>query len=682
MPHEEHEHAPCACGHTHHDHDHHHDHEHGIDCGCGCSHAHSISVGRIDLKIVATLLGANLLVTAAMVRFVFGWPVVYSDLVAATAAILLGLPLIVEAVRGLATGSSHADELVALAVGASFAMGEYIEAGAIAFFMLISSFIEHRTAEGARKTIESLIRLTPTRASKLTADGEVTVDARDLCTGDRVIVRPGDNIPGDGTIRKGSSTIDESNITGESVPAEKVEGDDVFGGTINHTGVLEVAITRAGKDTTLGQVQALILQAARSRPAGVRLIDQYAGWYTPTVLMLAVITLFLTRDVNRAISLLLLGCPCAFILSAPTAMVAALSAAARLGILVKNVADLEVARNLTAVVFDKTGTLTLGQLVVARLFPSGGVDPVDLLRVCASAEQGSKHPVAKAILETARKANIEPLAVTHSEELAGRGMRAILNGSTILVGRQTWLWEHGVVFEGIDISSAEGLSLLFVAQDGRLLGGIGLEDRARSGARHVLAKLASLGLKRLAMVTGDRRSPAERVARELGGLEVHAETLPAQKVDVVEDFKKQGHTVLVVGDGVNDGPALAAGNISVAMGAAGSDVAIHSASIALMNNHLNRIPFLIELSRRTVSVIRQNLFGVLLYIVAMLVLLTLGWITPMVAAIGHGLSSIIVVFSSARLVRAGEALQEAEERSARAVSAPRLRVVSAASAAA
>lgn len=653
-----------------------------MDCGCGCSHAHSISVGRIDLKIVATLLGANLLVTAAIVRFVFGWPLIYSDLVAASAAILLGLPLIVEAIRGLATGSSHADELVALAVGASFAMGEYLEAGAIAFFMLISSFIEHRTAEGARKTIESLIRLTPTQACKLTADGEVSVDARDLRPGDRVIVRPGDNIPGDGTIRKGSSTIDESNITGESVPAEKVEGDDVFGGTINHTGVLEVDITRAGKDTTLGQVQALILQAASSRPAGVRLIDRYASWYTPTVLMLAVITLFFTRDVNKAISLLLLGCPCAFILSAPTAMVAALSAAARLGILIKNVADLEVARDLTAVVFDKTGTLTLGQLVVARLFPAGDVDPADLLRVCASAEQGSKHPVAKAVLATARKANIEPLAVTQSEELAGRGMRTILDGRTILVGRETWLREQGVAFDGIDIGSADGLSLLFVAQDGRLLGGVGLQDQARPNARHVLSNLKSLGLKRLTMVTGDRRSPAERVARELGGLEVLAETLPAQKVDVVEDLKKHGHTVLVVGDGVNDGPALAAGDISIAMGAAGSDVAIHSASIALMNSHLNRIPFLIELSRRTVSVIRQNLFGVLLYIVAMLVLLTLGWITPMIAAIGHGLSSIIVVFSSARLVRAGEALQEAEEQSTRTASVPRLRVVSAASEAA
>lgn len=640
---------------------------HGGSVGCGCSHDHVSSS-----RIAATVVGANLLITAAIAHYWLVWPV-HADLTAMVAALLLGVPLVLDAVSGLRKGAAHMDTLVVLAVGASFATGQYLEAGSIAFFMLISSFIEHHAAEGARKSIESLIRLTPRQACMLTADGEVTIDARDLRPGNRVLVRPGDNIPGDGVVRQGSSTIDQSNITGESVPVERGVGEDVFGGTINHTGVLEVEITRAGKDTTLGQTQALILKATQNRPASVRLIEQYASWYTPTVLMLAGIVFLMSHDVDMAISLLLIGCPCAFILSAPTAMVAALSAAARLGVLIKNVADLEVAKNLTAVVFDKTGTLTLGELTVARLFPVEGVDPADLLLVCASAEQGSKHPVARAVQQTARRANLEMLPATGTEEVHGRGVRASLNGEPVLVGRESWLVEQGVEPGGIDLSSSAGMSLLFVARDGRMLGAVGLEDSVRPGARQALSKLADLGLQHLAMVTGDRRSPAERVARELKNIEVYAEALPAQKVEIVEDLKRRGHTVLVVGDGVNDGPALAAGHISVAMGAAGSDVAIHSASIALMNSNLNRIPFLVQLSRRTVSVVRQNLLGVLVYIAAMLALLAAGWVTPLVAAIAHGVSSMVVVLSSARLVRAGEDLQEGEVAAASTATAARAR---------
>ncbi len=552
------------------------------------------------------------------------------------------------------------EDLVGLAVLAAFCSGQYVESGAIGFFMLIASFIEHRTAVGARASIESLIRLAPQRAAKLTAEGEVETNAKDLLPGDCVRVRPGDSVPGDGVIRVGTSVIDQANITGESLPVTKGAGDEVFGGTINRTGVLDVQVTRAGQDSTLGRVQGLIRQAAASRPAVVRVIDEYISWYTPVILMAAGVTWFFTKDLSRSIGLLLVGCPCAIILSSPTAMVAALSAAARLGVLIKSVADLEIARKITAIVFDKTGTLTTGKLAVTRLQPAPGVDPAELLRIAASAEQGSKHPVARAIMSVAAKARTGAAAVSEFTEEAGRGVEARLNGSRLRVGREDWLASHGVDLAALEQSRSEGLSLLFVARDRRALGWIGLEDTTRPDAGSALAELAALGVVRRIMITGDRWSPARRVAAAVHCTDVYAEALPADKLALVQQLKAIGHTVAVVGDGVNDGPALAAGHISIAMGAAGSDVAINAASVALMNNRLNRLVFLIHLSKQTARVVRQNLVAVAVYIAAMVILIVLGYVSPIMAAVGHGLSSIAVVFNSARLVRTGEGVVDSD----------------------
>jgi len=341
--------------------------------------------GTLSRQIVATLLGGVLLINSLIAGWLFPENPFYTDVLAFVGALVLGVPLVLNAARELLHGHSHMDELVALAFLASFAQGAaaggenhasgYQAAGAIAFFLLISSLIEHRTALGARASIESLIRITPTRATKIVDGKEVEVEAKDLKPGDKVRVRAGDNIPGDGVVRSGFSTVNQAAITGESLPVDKNSGEEVFGGTINLTGVLEIEITKAGADTTLGKVQELILKAERSRTPIERMIDRYARWYTPTILMLAGIVLFFTDNLNTAISILVLACPCAIVLATPTAMVAALSAAARLGILVKKVTDLESARMLTAIVFDKTGTLTTGKLSVTRLAPAPGVDP-------------------------------------------------------------------------------------------------------------------------------------------------------------------------------------------------------------------------------------------------------------------------------------------------------------------
>ncbi|MEM1210043.1 MAG: cation-translocating P-type ATPase [Planctomycetota bacterium] len=636
----------------------------------------------VELKLIGTLGGGVILLCAILATFVFAesWQAAfternfYAGLLAFIAAIVLGIPILLGAgahvlrraglMRSTRSETANFEELVAVAFLASFAAGRYFEASAVAFFMLLASFIEARTAVGARKTIESLIRITPTRANKLTGEGdgasEVEVDAATLQPGDRVIVRPGDNIPGDGTIRQGMSTIDQANITGESLPVEKGEGDDVFAGTINQTGVLTVEVTRAGKDSTLSKVQDLISQAVETRPAIVRLLDQYAGYYTPVVLMVAFIVFFFTKDLEKSISLILICCPVEVLIAGPTAMVAALSAAARVGVLVKSVGELEIARRVTAIVFDKTGTLTTGKLAVTRLQPADGVDGADLLRVAVSAEKDSRHPVAKAVLAIAKQAKVTPHEVIDFEEVAGRGVRCKVEGSTVMCGRETWLGEQGVDMSGLDAESGEGMSLLFVARDGKAIGWIGLEDKPRKDAAESLSQLEELGVKRRIMITGDRRSAAMRVARQVGITDVEAEALPGDKLELVKGLRAQGHTVAVVGDGVNDGPALAAGNVSIAMGAAGSDVAIHSASVALSNNLLNRIPFLISLSKQTMNVMRQTLIGLLIFIVAMLSLLAMGYINPLIAAAAHGVASLAVVFNSARLVRAGEDLDHPE----------------------
>jgi Cd2+/Zn2+-exporting ATPase len=684
-----------------HDHDHSHDHVHvdGGDC-CSVGAMSNIATAgadpdkKIDFQIVAVLLGVTVLIASFVTMLMYPWEPgidghtgeevmkapVQSAILAAIASILLGGPIVYGAAKGLITGrcshdhgpghahdhaghehvagGSHMEELVAIAIIAAFAEGMYVECAVVAFFMLIASLIEHRTAAGALKTIESLIRITPTKAVLVNEAGEQTeVKAADLKPGDRVLVLPGDNIPGDGKVVEGNSTVDQANITGESVPVEKAPGDEAFAGTINETGRLVIEISRAGEDSTLGKVQSLILQAAQSKPAVVRELSKYASYYTPVVLILAFIIFVFTQDLRNSISLLLIACPCALILCGPTAIVAALSASARLGVLVKSVSDLEVVRRVTAIVFDKTGTLTTGDLSVTRMKPVDGVDGAELLRLCVSAETNSRHPVARAVVEVAEKAKLQPTPTAGFEEVSGRGVKATLeDGSSVYVGREAFLADNGIDVSVLDTSETEGLSLLFVAHNMKAIGWLGLADQPRAGAADALQGLEDAGVKRRVMITGDRWSPARRVAEALGITDFTAEALPGDKLELVEQLKAEGHTVAVVGDGVNDGPALAAGDVSLAMGAAGSDVAINSASIALMNNNLNRIPFMVGLSAKTIAVIRQNLAFTMLYILAMLALLLAGFMVPWVAAVGHGISSIIVIFNSARLVREGEDL--------------------------
>jgi Cd2+/Zn2+-exporting ATPase len=633
----------------------------------------------LRVQIVATLVGGTLLLCSLAAGWLWKQPF-FAALPAAASVALLAAPLVAVAVKDLLAGKAGMNALVALAVIGAVSSGKYQEAAAVAFFMIVSSLIEKRTAAGAEASIESLIRLAPTKASRIAGDGEEMVEATGLRPGDVVRVRPGDTVPADGVVERGASTVNQASVTGESIPAEKAEGDEVFGGTINLTGVLDVQVTKAGADTLLGRVKDLILEAERTKTPIMRLVDQYAAWYTPTILMLVGVVLFFSLKsnpdtaFNRAIAMLVIACPSALILATPTAMVAALSAAARLGVLVKSVATLEAARTLTAIVFDKTGTVTSGVLSVTRLAPAEGVEAGELLQLAASAEQNSRHPVARAVTEMARRARVNLAQATRFEEVAGRGVIAEFDdGQTILVGRASWLAEtashpHQIDAAALDAiqssSDAEGLSVLHVVRNGRHIGWIGLEDNARPEAAGAVDRLKTMGISRLVLLTGDRASVAKRVAGQMHFDDFKAEVLPHEKLEMVDALKAAGHRVAVIGDGVNDAPALAAGDVSIAMGAAGSDVAIHSATIALLNSNLDRIPFLIDLSRKTIAVIRQNMVIGGLFIIAFVSLAGAGYVSPVMAALLHVVSGLAVVFNSARLVRCGEQLEQAEAAAA------------------
>ncbi len=620
--------------------------------------------GRASIFILGILFGGILVINAYVAEWLFEDDF-HSKAMALAGALLLGVPIVLHAASSLLRGQMHMDELVALAVVASITAMDYKAAGLVAFFLLLANLIETRTALGARASIEGLVHLAPKKAHRVGSDGtETLVDPLELCPGDTIRIRPGDNIAADGNIIAGQSSINEANVTGESIPVDKATGDEVFSGTINVAGSIDVEVARAGADTTLGKVQKLILEAEKTRIPIMRMIDKYAGWYTPTILMLAGAVLFFTRDMNRAITMLVVACPCSIVLAVPTAMVAALSCAARLGILVKDVSTLEVAQSLTAFVFDKTGTLTTGELSVTRMMPAPGVEGAELLTAAASVEHHSKHPVAVAVVAVANQARVTFADATEVEEVAGRGMVATISGDKVLVGRKTWLDELGVdlsLMSDKKYHEPEGLSTLYVSVGGKLLGWIGLEDSTRHEAREAIDDLHALGMRELVMVTGDRWSVARRVAKEMGCTEVQAEVLPADKLELVSALKRQGHCVAVVGDGVNDAPALAAGDLSIAMGAAGSDVAIDSASIALMNNDLRRLGFIVRLSRRASHVIHQNLLFGVIFVVVFMVLAGMGWLAPVVAALLHAAAATVVIFNSARLVRFGEELHDVKE---------------------
>jgi len=580
------------------------------------------------------------------------------------AVIILLIPMLRTVIQDLSEKKMKMHELVVLAVLASCIQGDLITSACIAFFMLISMIIESRTASGVHASLEALAKITPGKALRISVDGvEEEVEGKDLKVGDVIRVKPGENILADGEIIKGRSSINEANITGESLPVDKAEKSQVFAGTVNLSGVLEIKVLKAGEDTTIGKVRELILSAESSKLPFVRLVDEYVRYYTPLVVMIAAVVLFFNREadgVNRVVAIFVATCPIALILATPTAVVASLSAAARLGVLIKDVNDIEAMARIDAFVFDKTGTLTRGLLEVSCLKPVNGVKNPELLRAAVIAESGSQHPVAKAVLKLAEKAKMKIRQADGLHEEPGRGVAADFKGEKILAGNLAWMIDNKFKAEDFKFSAKKdgvGMSLLFVARNGKPLGWIGLSDHPREDADQSLKDLKESGIDFTAMLSGDRQSVVSVVEEDLTLNTASGDCTPSDKVDKVREIQNKGYRVAFVGDGVNDGPALAASDIGIAMGAAGSDVAVESSTIALMNNELNRLPFLVKLSRKMKMTVLQNFILGGVFILGGISLGAIGSLSPMIAAILQVIGAVAVVLNSARLIRHGEEIE-------------------------
>ncbi len=654
-----------------HDHESHH-HDHGQDAaGMACCSHHNVKLERYMLLY---LVGGVLVLCTKLAEWLFPTAISpqIAQLPAIVGAIMLGMPLFIAAFGELRRGRASTSSLCALAILGSLATGAYVAAGFLALILLVADQFVRQRAWGAQKAIEDLVGLTPDIARVVRDGQESEISLSAVKVGDIIRVRPGENLPVDGVVVVGRSAINQASLTGEAIPHEVAPGEPVYAGTTNISGVIELRATMIGEDSTIGKVTQLIREAEASRTPRQLMIEQVASFFVPVTLGLAFIVWYMTKDLQRAITVLVVACPSALLLSSPLALVAAFAAAARLGILIKRTNYLEEAAAIDTVVLDKTGTMTTGRFAVSKLVPAEGVEGADLLQAAADGEQHSNHPLARSILQTAQAARITPDGSSEFEEIHGRGIRARTAGGEVCVGRPSWLLELFPQIKpamiGVE-SRIEGMTGVHVVRNARYLGVVGLEDKVRSNTRNVVSRLRELGVRRVDILTGDRVSVAERVGRLVGVDNIEAECLPEEKHAIIQGLVKDGRRVMMIGDGINDGPSLAAADVGVAMGLGGSDIAANSAGVALMTDDLSRIPFLVELARRTRAIIAQNIAASILVAIIGLVLAATGQLTLafgsgalVAAAFYHVVGDVVVIGNSFRLFRFGEAFSEEEAR--------------------
>ncbi len=625
----------------------------------------------LERRLTIALAGGVLLAASWIARLLDAHPQV-AQIPAALGAVVLVIPLLLGAWREITRGRPSSDSLASLAVLAAIATANYLAAGFLALFLWTANLVLSRTAWGAQRAIRDLIDLTPDTARVVEGGAERDVPLSEVRVRQIVRVRPGENLPVDGRIVSGTSDINQASLTGEAVPVEAQPGREVYAGTTNLTGQIDLEVTAVAGDTTIGKVEKLIREAESAKTQRQELIEQLASYYVPVVLMVAGLVWFFTAKnpevkdeaAIRAITVLVVTCPGALLISHPTAMVAAFAAAARLGIMIKQTATLEAAAAVDTVVLDKTGTLTTGKFAVSRLAPAPDVEGAVLLQAAADGEQHSNHPLAKSILETAEQARIRPNAMDETQEVRGRGVIARGPEGIVHVGRADWLVEQNPsIREAVEAveKKIEGMSGVHVMQAGRYLGAVGLEDKLRSSAPQIVEQMRHLGVRRVSIFTGDRLAVATRVGRAVGVDAIEAECLPEEKQEELRYLLRKGHRTLVVGDGINDGPILASADVGVAMGLSGSDIATNSAGVALMNDDLRHVPFLLNLARKARNVIAQNIGASLLLAIVGLALAATGriniWAAPALYALGY----VVVIANSMRLVRFGEEFTEQEQ---------------------
>ncbi len=605
---------------------------------------------RLALLFVATAL----LISSGITGWLRPGQESLRDLLALAGALLVAIPIVtglITAIRstGFAATQFYMDQYVVLALAACLATGKYVTGGIVAIVLLFGQMLEERTTVGVEMALSKLRQLARLRARRRKNGAEQDVEATDLAPGDEILIRPGEAVPADAVVLAGHASIDQSRITGESLPVEASPGNEIFAGTTNLNGSLTARVVGAGRDTVMGRVQAIIEEAKNSEAPIISLAEDYARYYTPLILLIAASVFFFTQEIERAISVLVVSIPCAFVLASPSAMVSAIAAASRLGLLVKSVRHLETARLIDTVVFDKTGTLTLGNLELEEtLFHHPDLPPAELLAIAAALEGQSNHPVARAISRSASSPAAP--AVTGFAEHPGLGLSGTVLGHHVSIGRAGWITRDGVAAR-IDTTGFPRHSLVLMAIDGEHAATFLLTDRIRPEAPATLERLRSLGITDFVMLTGDRLPVAEHIAAVVGIDRFHAECLPEDKVARIRELRADGHRVMVVGDGLNDAPALAEGDLGVAMGGLGNDVTLHTSDVALMSGDLRRLADILLLSARTVGIINQNLLCGFLFIIVAITLSSLGFVNPIAAALFHEFSAFFVIFNSARLMR-------------------------------
>jgi Zn2+/Cd2+-exporting ATPase len=614
----------------------------------------------------SVLTSREFFITASTAAFVLSSAIVGLFESASLAATILslagvvvgGIPIMIGAVRGLIRREMNVDELVAIAIVASVIFKEYLSAGFVAFMMLFGKILEDFTAERAKTALADLGKLTPSETCVFREGKEMHVPTGQVLVGDTVVVRPGERISVDGVVTAGEASVNQAAITGESAPIAKAKGSEVYAGTLSELGALEIAATRVGGTTTIARIVDLVEKAEENRAPVVRVADRYARYFTPVILVTSAVVYVVTRNITSALAVLVVACPCALVMATPIAVIAGVASGARRGILIKGGARLEAAGRVTAIALDKTGTITLGEPMVIKVEALDILTDRDILRLAAAAERLSEHPTARAIMDKARELGLEIGRAEEFHAVPGKGVIAKLDGLTIVVGTEKLLEEQCLACPpGMALAARrmeeQGLTPLMVATSRDPLGVIGIADTVRRDVSRAVNHLGQSGISKVVMLTGDSPEVARRVAASVGINEWKARLLPEQKVEIIMELQQHGHKVAMIGDGVNDAPALAQADVGVAMGMSGTDVAMETADIVLVKDDILAAADAIDLSRHTLRTIKQNLAFALVFNVIGISAAASGFLSPVGAALFHNVGSVAVVVNSARLVGYG-----------------------------
>ena len=607
---------------------------------------------RISQRLGAGLIGLGLLTLGTvLVRLAPDqWQI--GEMVRGLAAAVVGVPTLISGVRGVVTGDTRraTDQLVAIAILAAASTGNFVTATLIPLFLELGRLFEERSALGARAAIDGIRALGARQAVRWRSGVEERVDPDTLAIGDEILVRPGERIAVDGTVVEGRAAVDQSAVTGESLHEDVGPGSPVFAGTVALDGLLRIEVRGTGSHTVLGRVVQLLAELEATSVPVLRLFEQRAGVWLPLVLTIAATTLFFTQNLTRAIAVLVVATPTALVVAGPAAVVAAMSVATRPRILIKSADFFERAADIDTLVLDKTGTVTVGAPTVTHIRPEPGETDASLLATAAACGFGSLHPVSRAVVAEALARGITAARPTDLHERPGLGVVAIVDGVPAILGRRALLEEHGV---HVAANGEEDRSQVWVARAGRLVGRFDLRDQPRQEAREALAALRDLGIHRFVLLTGDRAAAAREVGEALGMDQVIADVLPAQKLDVVRAEQAAGHTVMMVGDGVNDALALRGADVGVAIGAELNEVALGGADVALLGTDLGRLSRLVGLGDLTRQVIGQNVWLAFGLSIALIGFAVAGVLDPLRGALAQTGAVLAVVANSARILRFG-----------------------------